>query len=132
MIDHETPGSEFKSGGGLKRVVGAFVNSIAGFRSAWKTEHAFRQELMVAVPAGFIALILPVPPLSKLLLIAVLLLVLIVEMINSAIEAAIDRISLERHPLSKRAKDYGSAAVFLALLLAAAAWGVVVLPLFLE
>jgi diacylglycerol kinase (ATP) len=121
--------SEFKSKAGLKRVFKACSYSIAGFQSAWRHEHAFRQELMVAIPAALLALMLPVSPLEKLLLIAVLVLVLIVELINSAIEAAIDRISLERHPLSKNAKDLGSAAVMLAMFLAGAAWAVVLFPL---
>jgi diacylglycerol kinase (ATP) len=129
MNDKEQPISEFKSKGGVNRIFAAFFYSIAGFKSAWKSEFAFRQELMVAVPAAIIALLLPVAPLEKLLLIAVLVLVLIVELINSAIEAVVDRISLERHPLSKNAKDFGSAAVFLALALAAATWALIVLPL---
>jgi diacylglycerol kinase (ATP) len=104
--------------------------SIDGLRTAWKSEHAFRQELMIAVPAGIFALWLPVSALEKLLLIGVLILVLMVELINSAIEAVVDRISLERHPLSKNAKDFGSAAVALALTLAAVTWAVIVLPLF--
>ena len=72
-----------------------------------------------------VALGLPVSAFQKLFLIAVLVLVLIVELINSAIEAIVDRVSLERHPLSKRAKDLGSAAVLLSALIAAASWGVV-------
>lgn len=97
--------------------------------TAWKSEHAFRQELILAVPAMIVALLLPVSALKKLALIAVLILVLIVELINSAIEAVVDRISFERHPLSKNAKDFGSAAVCLSLLLATITWTVIVLPL---
>lgn len=100
-----------------------------GFATAWKSEHAFRQELMLIIPAVIIAVLLPVSALEKMALIAVLVLVLIVELINSAIEAVIDRISLERHPLSKNAKDFGSAAVFLALSLAGLTWAVIVGPL---
>jgi diacylglycerol kinase (ATP) len=85
--------------------------------------------LMLVVPASVLALLLPLSALNKLALIAVLVLVLIVELLNSALEAVVDRISLERHPLSKNAKDFGSAAVCLALLLAAATWAVIVLPL---
>jgi diacylglycerol kinase (ATP) len=121
--------SEFKSKGGVKRIYAAFAYSIQGFRTAWKSEHAFRQELMLAVPAAIVALLLPVPPLHRLALIAVLVLVLIVELINSAIEAVVDRVSLEVHPLSKNAKDFGSAAVFLALLVAGATWLVILAPL---
>ncbi len=128
----EQPISEFKSKSGVKRIYAAFFYSIDGFRAAWKNEHAFRQELMLAVPATIVALLLPVSPLHKLALIAVLILLLIVELINSAIEAVVDRISLERHPLSKNAKDFGSAAVFLAMLLAVVTWAVIVLPLFIR
>jgi diacylglycerol kinase (ATP) len=127
MSDQEV--SEFKSKSGVKRVFAAFFYSIQGFRAAWMNEHAFRQELLVAIPASVLALFLPVAALSKLALIAALVLVLIVELINSAIEAVVDRISFERHPLSKNAKDFGSAAVFLALCLAAATWAVVLWPL---
>lgn len=125
----EQQSSEFKSKSGVKRIYAAFFYSIAGFKTAWKIEHAFRQELMLVVPATIIALLLPVAALEKLALIGVLILLLIVELVNSAIEAVVDRISLERHPLSKNAKDFGSAAVFLTLALAAATWAVIVLPL---
>lgn len=121
--------SEFKSKGGLQRISAAMGYSIAGFRQAWKTEHAFRQELMLAVPGTLLALFLPVSALEKLLLIGVLVLVLVIELLNSAIEAVVDRVSLERHPLSKSAKDFGSAAVMLALLFAGATWAVVLWPL---
>ncbi|RSZ57618.1 diacylglycerol kinase [Massilia atriviolacea] len=119
------PVSEFKSKSGLKRIVAATGYSIEGFKSAWKSEHAFRQELIMVVIGTIIALALPVSAFQKLFLIAVLVLVLIVELINSAIEAVVDRISLERHPLSKNAKDFGSAAVMLAVMIAVAAWGLV-------
>ncbi|RYE81386.1 MAG: diacylglycerol kinase [Oxalobacteraceae bacterium] len=117
--------SEFKSKGGLKRIVSAFRYSIDGFGHAWRHEHAFRQELMVAVPATVIALVLPISAFQKLALIAVLGLVLLVELINASIEAVVDRVSLERHPLSKAAKDLGSAAVALAITMAGATWAVV-------
>jgi len=74
-------------------------------------------------------LLLPVTPLEKLLLIAVFVLVLVVELLNSAVEAVVDRVSLERNPLSKNAKDFGSAAVLLTLALAAATWLVILWPL---
>jgi diacylglycerol kinase (ATP) len=117
--------SEFKSKGGLKRIVAAFRYSIDGFRHAWHNEHAFRQELMVVVPAALIALFLKISSFQKLALIAVLGLVLLVELINASIEAVVDRVSLERHPLSKAAKDLGSAAVALAITMAGATWAVV-------
>jgi diacylglycerol kinase (ATP) len=119
------PVSEFKSKSGLKRIFSAFFYSIDGLKSAWKHEHAFRQELGLFVAGTLVALVLKVSAFEKLVLIGVLVLVLIVELINSAIEAVVDRISLERHPLSKNAKDFGSAAVLLACLLAAATWAVV-------
>lgn len=122
--------SEFKSKSGLKRIFSAFGYSMAGFKSAWRSEHAFRQELFVVVIATIAALLLPVPAWQKLLLIAVFVLVLIVELINSAIEAVVDRVSLERNPLSKNAKDFGSAAVLLTFVLALATWLVILWPLF--
>jgi diacylglycerol kinase (ATP) len=117
--------SEFKSKSGLRRILNAFYNSADGFKAAWQNEYAFRQEIIVFTIATVVALALPVSGFQKLVLVGVLVLVLIVEIINSAIEAVVDRISLERHPLSKIAKDLGSAAVALALGLAAATWAVV-------
>ncbi len=121
----ESPSSEFKSKGGLKRIFSAMRYSLDGFRAAWRHEHAFRQEVMVAVPAAIVALLLPISAFQKLALIAVLGLVLLVELINASIEAVVDRVSLERHPLSKAAKDLGSAAVALAIAIALATWCVV-------
>ncbi len=121
----EQPISEFKSKSGVKRILAAFTYSIDGLRSAWRTEHAFRQELILFVVGTVVALVLPISGFQKLALVGVLVLVLIVELMNSAIEAVVDRISLERHSLSKNAKDFGSAAVFLACALALTTWGVV-------
>lgn len=129
MIEQEPRVSEFKSKGGWQRIVAAGGYSLAGLRQAWRNEHAFRQELFIVIPASVLALCLPLVALEKLLLIAVLVLVLVVELLNSAIEAVVDRVSLERHPLSKDAKDFGSAAVMLSLLLALATWIVVLWPL---
>ena len=129
MPDDTQHVSEFKSKSGLKRISSALGYSIDGLRAAWRHEHAFRQELMVVLPGIAVALLLPVSRPEKLALVAVLLLVLIVELMNSAIEAVVDRVSLERHPLSKNAKDLGSAAVLLACVLAAATWMVVLSPL---
>ncbi len=125
MASEDPAYSAFKSRTGLRRIAGAMRYSLAGLASAWKHEQAFRQELCVIVPATVAALLLPVTALEKLLLVATMVLVLVVELLNSAIEAVVDRVSLERHPLSKNAKDLGSAAVMLALLLSAAAWAVV-------
>jgi diacylglycerol kinase (ATP) len=121
----EQPVSQFKSKSGLKRILAAFSYSIAGLKAAWGTEHAFRQESILFVAGAAVALALPISAFQRLALIGVLVLVLIVELMNSAIEAVVDRISLESHTLSKNAKDFGSAAVFLACGLALATWGVV-------
>lgn len=124
------PVSEFKSKSGLKRILSAFFYSLDGLKAAWRHEHAFRQELVLFAVGTVIALALRISAFEKLLLIGVLVLILIVELINSALEAVVDRVSLERHPLSKNAKDFGSAAVLLACLLAFAAWTVVLLDRF--
>src|ERR1019366_1390002 len=129
MNDNQRPLNEFKSKSGVKRIFAAFFYSVEGFKSAWQNEHAFRQELILVVFATIVALLLQVSALEKLMLIGVFVLVLIVELLNSAIEAVVDRVSLERNPLSKNAKDFGSAAVFLSLALAGATWAVIVLPL---
>ncbi len=121
--------SQFKSKSGFKRIFSAFFYSIDGFRAAWKHEHAFRQELIIAVPGVVIALLLPVSVLEKLALVGVLVIVLVIELLNSAVEAVVDRVSLDRNPLSKNAKDLGSAAVMLAFAFALITWGVIVLPL---
>ena len=127
----EQPISEFKSKAGLKRIYYASSYAIQGLATAWRIEHSFRQELLVFVLAVIFAFVLPVSGFEKLVLIGVMLLVLIVELINSAIEAVVDRISLERHPLSKNAKDFGSAAVGLTILLAAMTWGTILYSRFM-
>jgi diacylglycerol kinase (ATP) len=129
MNDSHHTISEFKSKSGLKRIFSAFFYSMDGFSAAWRMEHAFRQEVVLVVCAGIIAFLLPVTPIERLMLIGVFILVLIVELINSAVEAVVDRVGLERNPLSKTAKDLGSAAVFLTLALATATWAVVLFPL---
>ncbi|MCC2961914.1 diacylglycerol kinase [Massilia sp. IC2-278] len=121
----EEPVSEFKSKSGFRRIVNASNYSIQGLMTAWRIEHAFRQEVLVFVLGVIFAFVLPVSGFQKLVLIGVLLLVLIVELINSAFEAVVDRISLERHPLSKNAKDFGSAAVGLTVVLAAITWATI-------
>jgi diacylglycerol kinase (ATP) len=128
MSDSQHIASEFKSKRGLKRILPAVFYAVDGLKSAWKNEHAFRQELAIVIPGIIVALFCPVTALEKLLLIGVLVLVLIVELINSAIEATVDRVSLDRHPLSKNAKDFGSAAVFLAVLFAGITWLVILAP----
>lgn len=111
-----------KKNKGLRRLVLASSYSVKGLRAAWGQEAAFRQELLLAMVLIPIALWLDFPLLERLLLIAVVVLVLVVELLNSAVEAAIDRIGSEFHELSGQAKDLGSAAVMLCLLLATAVW----------
>jgi diacylglycerol kinase (ATP) len=121
--------SEFKSKSGLVRIWRATGYSIAGLKAAWAHEHAFRQELMLCVVGALLALALPLSWVERFVLIAVLWLVLIVELLNSAIEAVVDRSGLEFNEFSKRAKDIASAAVLMSLLLAAAVWLIVCFPL---
>jgi diacylglycerol kinase (ATP) len=119
--------SAMKGQRGLRRVLNATGYSIDGLRAAWVNEDAFRQELVLAAIMIPTALLLPVTLLEKIALIGVVVLVLIVELLNTGIEAAIDRDSLEINPLGKRAKDYGSAAVMLSLLLAGGTWTAILL-----
>ena len=119
--------SPFKGKTGVRRVIQAFFNSLAGLADAWRGESAFRQEILLAAVLIPVACWVQVARAERALLIASVLLVLIVELLNSSVEAAIDRISFDRHQLSRRAKDLGSAAVLVALLLLAAVWGVVLL-----
>jgi diacylglycerol kinase (ATP) len=107
---------------GLDRVVHAVGYSLDGLASAYRGESAFRQETWAAVVLVPTALWLGPTWLEKLLLIGVIVFVMVVELLNSGIEAAIDRISFDRHELSKRAKDQASAAVFLSVMLATATW----------
>lgn len=123
------PFNPYKGNRGLTRAWHAMKNSLNGFRVAIREESAFRQELTLAailVPCG---ILVPVSPVERAALLASVLLVLMVELLNSSVEAAIDRISLERHELSKRAKDFGSAAVMVALLVCVLTWGLIVGPL---
>lgn len=99
--------------------------ALQGLRAAWRHEDAFRQEVLIAAIAIPAALLLPADPLGKALMIASILLVLIVELLNSALEATVDHTSLERHPLAKRAKDIASAAVLLSIVNALVVWGLV-------
>ena len=99
--------------------------ALQGLRTAFQHEEAFRQEVLIAAIAIPVALLLPASPLGKAMMIASILLVLIVELLNSALEAAVDHTSLEQHPLAKRAKDIASAAVFLSIVNALVVWGLV-------
>ena len=107
---------------GLMRIWSALFYSIEGLAAAFRHEDAFRQEVFLAAILIPVALTLPANGLGKALMIATVLLVLIVELLNSAVEAAVDRISLDNHLLAKRAKDFGSAAVFLSLINVPAVW----------
>ncbi|MGY6164117.1 diacylglycerol kinase [Paraburkholderia strydomiana] len=113
---------------GITRGFFALRHSYDGFVSTLRKESAFRQEIALAAVLIPVALLLHVTPVERLLLISSLLLVLLVELLNSGIEAAIDRISMERHELSKYAKDCGSAAVTLSLLMCATVWLILVGP----
>lgn len=122
FVSEESP---FKGKTGLRRLWNALHYSLDGFGAALRHEDAFRQEALLAVILVPLSFFLPVGGVGRALMIASVLLVLIVELVNSAIEAAIDRISLDRHHLSKRAKDIGSAAVLLALANVVLVWGCV-------
>ena len=124
-VDSGLKESPHKGKTGLKRVWNAFFYSLEGFRAAWKHEDAFRQETLLALVLIPLAFFLVDAALERALMIASILLVLIVELINSAIEATVDRISLENHQLAKRAKDIGSAAVLIALINVLVVWGLV-------
>lgn len=107
---------------GIQRIVKAAGYSWQGLRAAWQHEAAFRQEAIAVLVAIVIACWLDVEAITRVLLIGSVILVMIVEILNSAIEAVVDRIGQERHPLAGRAKDMGSAAVLLAILLALFVW----------
>lgn len=119
--------SPFKGKTGLRRIWNAFHYSLEGFAAAYRNEDAFRQEVLLGAVLLPVAALAPVGLLGKALMIGSMFLVLIVELVNSAIEAAVDRISLENHRLAKRAKDIGSAAVMLSLLNLAVVWALVLL-----
>ncbi|MBU0910630.1 MAG: diacylglycerol kinase [Proteobacteria bacterium] len=118
-----------RNGRGLRRLINAGKSSLAGFTAAYKYEEAFRQELVLCVVLLPVALLLGETGVEKSLLAGSLLLVMIVELLNSAVEAVVDRVGLEIHPLSGRAKDMGSAAVFLVITHAVLVWLLILLPL---
>jgi diacylglycerol kinase (ATP) len=113
---------------GLGRIYNAFFYSMAGFRACFRHEEAFRQEVLVVLPLLPLGLWLGSDGVERALLVLSLLIVPIVELLNSAIEANVDRVGLERHELSGRAKDIASAAVFLSIASAALVWALVLLP----
>ncbi|MBY7701006.1 diacylglycerol kinase [Vibrio harveyi] len=107
---------------GIRRILDATGYSLQGLKAAWINEAAFRQELVLTLVLSIAAFLLPFTMLERTMMISSLLLVVIVELINSAIEAVVDRVSDDWHELSGRAKDIGSAAVFVALVLALFVW----------
>ena len=113
---------------GLKRVIRATGFSIKGLKAAWSYEAAFRQELILALIMLPIAIFVDLSMVERLLLIITVFIVLITELLNSAVESVVDRISDEIHPLSGRAKDIASAAVFMSLVLCAMTWAGILLP----
>jgi diacylglycerol kinase (ATP) len=124
----ELPESPHKGRRGLRRLANAFFYSLSGLRLAFLHESAFRQEAALALLLVPIACVVDVSPVERAAMICSVLLVLVVELLNSSVEAAIDRIGLDTHRLSKRAKDLGSAAVFVALVMLATTWGLIAVP----
>ncbi len=112
---------------GFKRLINACFFSVAGFKATWKHEEAFRQEVILLVISTPIAIWLGGSAVEKVLLIGSVVLVLLVELLNSAIEAVVDRVGLEHHELSGRAKDIGSAAVMMSLAWVAVTWALILL-----
>ena len=121
VIEHTKPS-------GVRRLMLASINSLRGVRSAFQSEAAFRQELALAVVLIPLGLWLGDSPVEKVLLVASVLFVLVVELLNTAIEAVVDRVGLEHHVLSGRAKDVGSAAVLVALVLMVTVWALLLFP----
>ena len=109
----------------LAHILKAFIWSIAGIKAAWKNEQAFRWEATIVLLMIPVGVWLGRTAVERALLIACSMLILITELLNSAVEAVVDRIGLERHELSKRAKDLGSAAAFISMITAAAVWGLI-------
>ncbi len=127
MSQEPTDAAALKGVGGLQRVINAGGYSLAGLGAAWRHESAFRQLCIMNVVLILLAFWFDVSRSERVLLVIPPLLCLIVELLNSAIEAVVDRVSLELHPLSKNAKDMGSAAQFMALTLVIVVWAIVLL-----
>jgi diacylglycerol kinase (ATP) len=122
------PAEKLKSTGGFGRLIKACGYSWAGLKHAVRKEAAIRQELAALAILVPVSIALPVSPLEHLLLVLSMMLVVVVEFLNSAIEAVVDRVSTEIHPLAGQAKDMGSAAVGLAVLMAGLCWVVIAGP----
>jgi diacylglycerol kinase (ATP) len=114
--------SPYKGKTGIKRLANAFTYSVAGTLAAFKYEDAFRQEVILSIFLIPLAIYLGQTAIEQALMITSILLIIIVELLNSSVEATVDRISVKRHKLSKRAKDIGSAAVFFSLVNATVIW----------
>ena len=125
---HDTNAADLKGKKGLRRLINATGYSMKGLRAAYQNEAAFREEVLLAcvlIPPAFL---LRLPAVETVLLIGSVLLLMLVEILNSAIEAVVDRIGSELHPLSGRAKDLGSAAVFIAMIILGATWLFIAMP----
>ena len=114
--------SPYKGKTGIKRLANAFKYSVAGTLAAFKHEDAFRQEVILSTVLIPLAIYLGETTTDQALMISSVLLIIIVELLNSSVEATVDRISVKRHKLAKRAKDIGSAAVFFSLVNASVIW----------
>ncbi|HWU65569.1 MAG TPA: diacylglycerol kinase [Methylophilus sp.] len=119
--------SPFKGKTGIRRLINAFGYSMDGFKAAYQHEDAFRQEVWLSLVLIPLAFYLETEALHRILMVGSVLLVMMVELLNSAVEAVVDRVSIERHALAKRAKDIGSAAVLLALINLGVVWGLILL-----
>ena len=119
--------SPYKGKTGLNRLINALKYSIAGTLAAFKHEDAFRQEVFLFLILAPIALFLSNVPSERALMIGSLILIIIIELLNSAVEATVDRISIKHHKLAKRAKDIGSAAVFFSLINAVIIWVIILI-----
>ena len=112
---------------GFKRLINACIFSVAGFKATWTHEEAFRQEVILFAVTTPLAIWLGETNIEKVLLIGSMVLVMLVELLNSAVEAVVDRVGFEHHELSGRAKDIGSAAVMMSLTWAAVTWALILL-----
>ena len=129
-MDQKPPDeNSFKRVSGLKRIWRAAGYSVSGLSAAFRHEAAFRQALVLAGILLLVAIVLPATPTQTALLILAIVLVLLMELANSAIEAAVDHTSTEHHPLAKRAKDVGSAAVLVALVNCLVIWALVLVDI---
>jgi diacylglycerol kinase (ATP) len=118
--------SPYKGKTGLRRLINAFGFSMDGFKAAYQHEDAFRMEVLLAIVLIPLAFYLGNSAIARAMMLASVLLLVIVELVNSAIEATVDHISLEKNVLAKRAKDIGSAAVLLSLINLAVVWGLLI------